>query len=136
MRAAAMVVLLAFMPASAMAADCHMAQEAYASGDYAAALAQWRELADKGHAHSQLMIGSLYFNGEGVAQDYAQAERWFERAANQGSADAALQLAQMYATGTGVAQDARLSKSWSARAGELASSDSIECHRVNRNVER
>lgn len=131
MRLTALVSLLAFMPA-AMAADCHMAQESYAAGDYAAALTQWKELAEKGHAHSQLMIGSLYFNGEGVAQDYAEAERWFELAASNGSADAALQLAEMYAKGEGVPQNARLSKSWSTRAGELALEDGIECHSVPR----
>ncbi len=111
-----------------MAADCHMAQEAYLQGDYTEALTHWQELSGKGHAHSQLMIGSLYFNGEGVAQDYSEAERWFEKAASNGSADAALQLAEMYANGAGVSQDARKSKRWSALAGELSVKDGIECH--------
>jgi uncharacterized protein len=125
-----MLLLGAGLLAPAQAADCHMAQEAYAAGDYSEALVQWQALADQGHAHSQLMIGSLYFNGKGVAQDYAEAERWFVQAASNGSADAALQLAEMYANGVGVTQDARQSKRWSARAGELAQNDSIECHSV------
>lgn len=131
MRLTALVLLLALMPA-AMAADCHVAQESYAAGDYTAAMAQWKELADKGHAHSQLMIGGLYFKGEGVEQDYAEAGRWFELAASNGSADAALQLAEMYAKGEGVPQNARLSKRWSTRAGDLAINDSIECHSTPR----
>lgn len=135
MRVAAQAVLLAWLPVVAMAADCHTAQEAYVAGDYSEALAQWQALADEGHAHSQLMIGSLYFNGEGVVQDYAEAERWFVEAASQGSADAALQLAEMYANGVGVAQDARQSKRWSARAGELALNDGIECHSAPRKEE-
>ena len=105
MRITALVLLSVLLPRQAAAVDCHVAQEAYARGDFAAALAQWRELSDERHAHSQLRIGSLYFNGEGVKQDYAEAARWYGMAADNGSADATLQLAQMYAKGEGVAQD-------------------------------
>jgi TPR repeat protein len=124
--------LLLAAAASANAADCQVAQAAYVAGDYATALAQWRVLAKDDHAHSQLMIGALYFNGQGVGQDYAEATRWFRRAADNGSADAALQLAQMYAGGEGVAQDAAEAQRWRVLAAELAQSDGIECHEITR----
>lgn len=131
-RAWSCVLLLTAAAGTARAADCHIAQEAYAAGDYAAALAQWRELAAKNHAHSQLMVGALYFNGQGVAQDYAESVRWFRLAADNGSADAALQLAQMYGNGKGVMQDAAEAQRWRERAGELAQYDGVECHAVSR----
>ena len=137
MRARLLFVLLAISMARAAtaggpAADCHAAQDAYAAGDYAAALDQWRELAEKDHAHSQLMIGSLYFNGEGVERDYAEAVRWFRLAADNGSADAALQLAEMYGGGEGVAQDAAETQRWRKRAAELSRQSGIECHESSR----
>jgi uncharacterized protein len=123
-----LLCLLPVLATAAPAADCHVAQEHYAAGEYAQALELWRELAQGNHAHSQLMIGALYFNGQGVAQDPAEAARWFRRAADNGSADAALQLAQMYGSGGGVPQDAAEAQRWRTRAAELSRHDGIKCH--------
>lgn len=121
-------LLLGLLAGPGHAADCHVAQQAYAEGDYAAALLEWQALAESDHAHSQLMIGSLHFNGEGVAQDQVEAARWFRQAADNGSADAALQLAQMYADGKGVAQDPAVAQYWRSKAAELGQTDEVECH--------
>lgn len=121
------------LPSLASATDCHVAQEAYAAGDFAAALAQWKELAEQDNAHSQLMIGSLYFGGQGVEQSYREAEQWFRLAAENGSADAALQLAEMYIKGEGVKADAREASHWRSEAATLAERNSgIECHELTR----
>jgi len=34
------------------------------------------------------IIGTLYEQGQGVAQDYAEAIRWYRKAADQGASDA------------------------------------------------
>jgi uncharacterized protein len=123
-----LLCLLPVLAAAAPAADCHVAQEHYAAGEYAQALVLWRELAQGNHAHSQLMIGALYFNGQGVERDYTEAARWFRLAADNGSADAALQLAQMYGSGDGLPQDAAEAQRWRTRAAELSPRDGIKCH--------
>ncbi|HXG27867.1 MAG TPA: tetratricopeptide repeat protein [Nevskiales bacterium] len=123
-----LLCLLPVLAAAGPAADCHLAQEHYAAGEYERALEHWRVLAEDGHAHSQLMIGALYFNGQGVERDPAEAARWFRRAADSGSADAALQLAQMYGSGDGLPQDAAEAQRWRVRAAELATQDGIKCH--------
>lgn len=112
-----------------MAGDCYTAHDAYAAGDYGTALEQWRELAKTNNSHAQLMIGSVYFNGQGVEQDYAEAVRWFRLAADNGNADAAMQLAEMYSSGEGIAQDAAETQRWRVRASELSQQGNIECHK-------
>jgi TPR repeat protein len=62
--------------------------------------------AAEGHfALAQVNLGSLYFNGQGVARDYAEAARWDRLAADQGLAPAQANLGAMYLKGQGVAED-------------------------------
>jgi TPR repeat protein len=67
--------------------------------DYAAALALLKPLAESGHARAQTKLGSLYYQGHGVAESNEQARGWFERAARQGDAEAQFQLGNMHAYG-------------------------------------
>ncbi len=78
---------------------------AYHRGDYAAALREFRPLAEQGNAKAQYNLGLMYYNGEGVPQDYAEAVKWYRKAAEQGHAKAQLFLGNMYGNGQGVPQD-------------------------------
>ena len=49
---------------------------------------QLQEDALQGDAHSQYLLGSLYFKGDRVPQDYARAAQLFEKAALQGHGEA------------------------------------------------
>ena len=51
--------------------------DAYARGDYAGALSDWRPLADAGDASAQYSLGAMYFHGHGVAQSDGEAVRLF-----------------------------------------------------------
>ena len=68
-------------------------------GDYAAALEEWRPLAEQGLADAQYNLGVMYDEGEGVAQDDAEAVRWYRLAAEQGDAGAQNNLGVMYDEG-------------------------------------
>ena len=59
-------------------------------GDYAAALREWRPLAEQGHAQAQYNLGVMYANGQGVAQDKVQAHMWLNLADRQGFESAAI----------------------------------------------
>lgn len=83
--------------------------EAYLlENDFAAALREWRPLAEQGHAEAQFYLGRMYANGEGVAQNDSEAAKWYRRAAEQGHTEAldklmgmAIQAAQTaYQTGS------------------------------------
>ncbi|MGO2136107.1 MAG: tetratricopeptide repeat protein, partial [Marinobacter sp.] len=63
------------------AADFDKGFTAARSGDYAAALQEFRPLAEQGHAGAQYILGFMYTTGQGVPQDYAEAVTWYRKAA-------------------------------------------------------
>jgi|SRR5579871_2090677 len=99
------LILLPVLAAFAAAADFSTGLHAYEKGDYNAAAAEWRPLAEKGDAPSQFNLGLLYIDGHGVPQDYSLAAHWFERAAEQDYTKAQLNLGALYGVGRGVKRD-------------------------------
>ena len=91
---------------------------AYARGDYATALREFRPLAEQGHADSQHFLGFMYRKGEGVPQDDDEALKWTRKAAEQGHAEAQNNLGAMYAEGEGVRQDNAEALRWYRKAAE------------------
>lgn len=78
------VVAAAILLASPAAADLKAGVDAWNAGDYKAALAEWRPLANRGNANAQYNMGQAYKLGRGVPADPAIARSWFEKAAQQG----------------------------------------------------
>ncbi len=66
------------------------------------AAASYRASADGGHDWGQYNLGSLLFDGRGVALDRPQALRWFLRAASQGHGRAMNLVAQVSGRGLGL----------------------------------
>jgi TPR repeat protein len=114
------VLSLAFTPLAAQ--DFNKGLDAYNSGDYAAALREWRPLADKGNAVAQTELGWMYKEGQGVLQDYAEAVRWYRLAAEQGDDRAQNYLGYMYDFGLGVPADDAEGVSWYRLAAEQGNS--------------
>jgi hypothetical protein len=54
---------------------------------------------------TQLNLGDMYLNGQGVAQDYAEAVKWVRKSADQGYSVAQARLGYMYLNGKGITQD-------------------------------
>ncbi len=67
------IVLTLVLSAPVLAADFQAGLDTAERVDYAAALKEWRPLAEQGHAKAQYNLGVMYDDGEGVAQDYAEA---------------------------------------------------------------
>lgn len=79
--------------------------DAYARGNYAAALEKFRPLAEQDNAQAQFSLGVMYHQGQGVAQDDKEAVAWWNKAAERGHVEAQGNLGMRYARGQGVAQD-------------------------------
>lgn len=62
--------------------------EAWQRSDYAAAVAIWRPLAEKGDADAAFNLGQAYRLGRGVAVDLAAAQKWLDAAARANHLDA------------------------------------------------
>ena len=71
----------------------------------AAALAQYRLAAAQGYDEAQNSLGSMYSEGDGVAQDRAEALRWYKLAAAQGLGIALNNVGMYYEEGLSVAAD-------------------------------
>jgi len=85
LRPTIVVILLILSLAAQVAADpLEDGTVAYNSGDYATALRLFQQSADKGSAVAQFSIGTMYANGQGVAQNYSEAAKWYGLSANQG----------------------------------------------------
>jgi hypothetical protein len=65
-------------------ADVEAGVKAWQAGDYAAAVREWRPLADKGDADAQYNLGQAYRFGMGVPKDLAITRSWLQKAAQQG----------------------------------------------------
>ncbi len=66
-------LILVLLTAPAYAQDLHKGRAARERGDYAAALREWRPLAEQGDAAAQFNIASMYHLGHGVRRNYAEA---------------------------------------------------------------
>ncbi len=95
---------LVLAPAAAHA-DYDSGKKAYDAGDYAAAMREWRPLAEAGDADAQRRMGHIYKFGRGVAVDEAEAVRWYTRAARQGDMYAQHALGYNLNNGLGVPRD-------------------------------
>ena len=73
--------------------------------DYAKALIWYHKAAKQGHADTQVNLGFMLREGQGVKQDYAKALSWYLKAADQGHANAQFSLGFMFREGRGVKQD-------------------------------
>jgi len=84
MRGALGVALAATMVSAPALADVKTGVEAWARGDWATAVREWREPAVAGDADAQFNMGQAYKLGRGVPMNLTEAEQWYARAAQQG----------------------------------------------------
>lgn len=119
--------IFAMLISAAIAGPVEDGVDAYARGDFAAALEIWKPLAEEGNAVAQTNIASMYANGEGVSLDNGEAAKWYRRAAEQGNAMAQYNLGYLYRSGESVPQDNNEAVKWYRLAAEqgnaLAQSD-------------
>jgi GAF domain-containing protein len=82
-------------------------------------LDQLTQMAEKGDASAQNLLGLHYVNGDGVKQDEHEAVHWFTKAAEQGNVSAQSKLGSIYFRGRDIAQNLNQAYFWMvlARAG-------------------
>ncbi|MGB3165795.1 MAG: tetratricopeptide repeat protein, partial [Alteraurantiacibacter sp.] len=82
---------LAVAAALAMPAQAQVREgvDAWSTGDYARAIAEWQAPAAAGDADALFNLGQAYRLGRGVTQDMARAEALYARAAQAGHVQAA-----------------------------------------------
>lgn len=107
-------------------ADYQDGVDAYQSGDFRKAMAEWLPLAEGGDAVAQNSVGALYDHGLGVDEDDTEAARWYQMAADQGLPLAMRNLAGMYAGGHGLPYDKDQAEYWYEKAAEAGDEKSVQ----------
>lgn len=123
--AAALFVCALLLPADGPAQDYQAGLDAAGKGDFAAAVEEWRPLAEKGDARAQYQLGLLYRHGKGVERDYGEAAGWFRKSAERGLADSQFHLGELYVTGKGVKKDLSKAFEWFEKAAEQGSAPAM-----------
>jgi TPR repeat protein len=88
------------------------------SGDYTAAFAIFRQLAEHDDSDAQAELGWMYAHGEGVLQNYGNAAYWLRKAAKQENAIAQSNLGMLYVKGRGVPQSDAEAVYWFTKAAK------------------
>ena len=126
MRYFVLAVFAFMLSLPATAQDYKKGAMAFARGDYAAALGEWRPLAEQGNARAQFQLGYLFHYGNGVPQDYERAVEWYRKAAEQGYANGQSYLGFMYDNGLGQARDNVQGHMWFNLAAAQGHKDAIK----------
>lgn len=102
---------------SAQADPLSEAQAAYDRKDYASAHKLLRPLAEKGSVEATMLLGVMYYKGEGVAISDAEAAKWFELAnSQQPTPPLQSKIGAVYYKGNGLAPDYSKAQRWYRQA--------------------
>ena len=107
-----LAVMLVLFASVTWAGNYKKGWSAYSSGDYAAALAEWQDLAEVGDAKSCYGMGLLYGNGFGVDMNDELALKFYGLAAAKGHAEAQYNLGVMHQNGWGVPPNEEEGMTW------------------------
>jgi len=106
-------------PVATVGGHLEAGKRAWDQGDYATALKELTPLAEQGNADAQVLLGLMYFRGQGVSKDPSLALKWYKAAADQGNADGQAHLGSMYLMGMGVKKDtSQALKLWKLSANQ------------------
>lgn len=65
-----------------------------------------------------MLLGSMYYDGEGVKQNYRLAAHWYTKSAEQGVAAVQLRLGYMHYDGVGVTKNYKQTAYWLRKAAD------------------
>ena len=108
----AIFIPIILLTTSVSANDFKNAVDAYGRKDYKVAFSTFKYLAEQGNMHSQYILGSMYLDGQGVAQNYKEAVKWYRLSAEQGEAEAQHSLGLSYSLGRGGPLDYKEAVRW------------------------
>lgn len=105
-------------------ANLEAGKRAYQQGDYAAALKELMPLAQQGSSEAQVVLGTMYLKGQGIAKDPNQALKWYTSSAEHGNAVGQFYMGSMYLMGAGVPHDSAQGLKWLGISANQGDSDS------------
>ena len=108
----------ALMHTAVFSQSLHGGFTAFKGGEYKTAFKELLPFAEQGEILAQSYIGTMYYNGMGIAKDIDEAIKWYGRAAEQGHPQAQYYLGWIYDSGKGVTEDDKVAFKWFLLAAE------------------
>ncbi len=100
--------------------DFNGAVMAFDHGKFDPARNEFLNLAHRGHAGAEFMLGVMYFYGKGVRRDDTIAAIWFHKAAIKGNPSGQLAFGSLHIRGLGVRQNLVKAYGWLSVAANHA----------------
>ena len=116
------VAILVLAPNTSNARDS--AYDNFQMGYYITALKQARQLADKGDAAAQALIGEIYWYGYGITQNRKKAVEWYKLAAENRYLPAQVRYAELLINGDEVEKNVELAKAILTETAEMGDAKS------------
>jgi len=118
------LILLGIIASFPARSDFNEATRAYLLGNYEKARYEALVDAADGKPEAQMLLGQLYFNGEGVEKDIKAALYWYDKAASLGFVDAQYRLGVLYFNGSPeIPKDYDKAYQWLQKALENGNND-------------
>ncbi len=117
------LAIVVFISLRVSGADFEAGKAAFAKGDYATAMTEWKPLAEQGLPFAAYNVALLYTKGQGVQKDPAEAAKWYRVAADKGIPEAQYNLGLLYSTGSGVPKDEKQAADWFEKAAQKGDSN-------------
>ena len=111
-------------------------EEQGVSHDDSNAVLYLTKAAERGDAHAQCVLGTMYALGQGVPKDEAKAAQLYEKSATQKNADAQYALGWMYANGRGMPRDEVRAVQWCLKAAEQGIGTRSSCQALRSAAKR
>lgn len=92
------------------------ARQAYVAGKHLLAMQLAQPAAERGDGTAMLVLGTLYFRGEGVRQDYAAALKWWRASAELGNSRAQNNIGVIFRDGLGIERNYDEAIKWFEKA--------------------
>jgi len=102
---------------------CYNAYILNKTPDHKAALAFFKECADRGNAASMINLAAFYDDGLGVPKDPVEATRWLAKAAQTGYSAGEFDYGLALLRGHGIPRDEDAGRSWIRKAAEQGDVD-------------
>ena len=75
--------------------------------------------AEQGLREAELLLGTIYLNGDGISKDVTQAIFWLQKAGDGGNGDAFTNLGNIYCDGDGVPRDRRKGVGYHKKSADM-----------------
>src|SRR5574344_1184369 len=96
--------------------------EEYDSLKYCKIIKFWKTSASQGNKLAQYIVGSYYYNGQGIKKDFNEAFKWFSLSAAKGLPQSQYSLGLCYYNGQGTEQNYNQAVKWwliAAKHGDI-----------------